>query len=306
MASRSTRSRRLPPVQQSESPSRAKWTSALTKILVELLVEQVRQGNKRNKSFDKKAWECVCEDFREKTGLTWDNEQLKSRYAALRKQYVIVKSLLDHGDFKWDQATGVITATDEVWDAYIKEHPDSEPVRSSGCPMYKQLCTIFSLPGTRGKYNRSNGSYEHGGTLSTSDPQALNVYQEDLSNSESEQGSETADDRENLQSNVGSRVIGQKRGRKGIDGVIARAIMEMAAASKLRAAAIKKFNDRYSITDCVTALDELQGVSDQIYYAALDLFNNRIARETFLSLKIDKRLTWLSAKCSGPINSQVA
>ncbi|KAL3525246.1 hypothetical protein ACH5RR_013618 [Cinchona calisaya] len=303
MASRSTRSRRAVPVQQPESQSRAKWTSALTKILVDLLVDQVRQGNKRNKSFDKKAWECVCEDFREKTGLKWDNEQLKSRYTALRKQYVIVKSLLDHGDFKWDQATGVIVATDEAWDGYIKEHPDAETVRSSGCPMYKQLCTIFSLPGTRGKYNQPNGSYEHGGgTLPISDPQPLSVYQEGLSNSESEQGSDTADERENLQSIVPSRVIGQKRGRKGIDGVIAKAILQMAAASKLRAAAIKKFNERYSITDCVKALDELQGVSDQIYYAALDLFNNHVARETFLSLKVDKRLTWLSAKCLGPTN----
>lgn len=120
MASRSTRSRGQLPLQQPETQSRAKWTSALTKVLVDLLVDQVRQGNKRNKSFDKKAWECVCEDFREQTGLTWDNEQLKSRYAALRKQYVIVKSLLDHGDFQWDQSTGVIMATDEAWDGYIK------------------------------------------------------------------------------------------------------------------------------------------------------------------------------------------
>lgn len=172
--------------------------------------------------------------------------------------------------------------------------------------MYKQLCTIFSLPGARGKYSRSNGSYEHGGTPLISDPQPLSVYQEDLSNSGSDQGSDTADELENLQSTVASRVVGQKRGRKGIDGVIAKAIMEMAAASKLRAAAIKKFNERYSITDCVSALDELQGVSDQIYYAALDLFNNRIARETFLSLKVEKRLTWLSAKCLGPTNRQIA
>lgn len=294
-------------MQQAESQSRAKWTSALTKILVDLLVEQVYQGNKRNKSFDKKAWECVCEDFREKTGLTWDNEQLKSRYATLRKQYVIIKSLLDHGDFKWDQATGNIVATDEAWDCYIKEHPDSETIRTSGCPMYKQLCTIFSLPGTRGKYNKSNGSYEHGGgSLSISDPPPLNMYREDLTNSESEQGSDTADERENLQSTGASRVAGQKRGRRGIDGVIARAIMEMAAASKLRAAAIKKLNEKYAITDCVTALDELQGVSDQIYYASLDLFNNRNARETFLSLKVDKRLAWLSSKCLVRTNPQVS
>lgn len=89
----------------------------------------------------------------------------------------------------------------------------------------------------------------------------------------------------------------RKRGRKGIDDVIAGAILEMAAASKLRTAAIQQCNGRYTITKCIKELDEMQGVDEQLYFAALDLFSKPNAREIFLSLKGEKRLTWLRGKC---------
>ena len=118
MASRPTRSRRLPPRQQPEQQSRAKWTTPLTKILVDLMVDQVHKGNRQNHSFGKKAWKSISDDFHKKTGLKWE-EQLKNRYAVLRRQYSIVKLLLDQSDFKWDETTGTIMAADEVWDRFI-------------------------------------------------------------------------------------------------------------------------------------------------------------------------------------------
>lgn len=107
-----------------------------------------------------------------------------------------------------------------------------------------------------------------------------------------------ADDRDRLQPNTASRNGQRKRGRRGIDDVLANAISEMAAASKLRAHAVKQHHERYSISDCIKALDEIDGIDEQIYYTAVDLFDSRNARETFLSLKVDKRLTWLLGKCT--------
>ena len=38
---------------------------------------------------------------------------------------------------------GTITAKDDVWDNYIKEYPDAGSMRSTGCPICKQLCIII-------------------------------------------------------------------------------------------------------------------------------------------------------------------
>ncbi|KAL3838914.1 hypothetical protein ACJIZ3_023505 [Penstemon smallii] len=287
MSSRLTRSKKQVQQQQldmlPESQSRAKWTSTLTKTLVDSMVEQIEKGNKSNKSFSKKGWKFICDNFRIQTGLWWDNDQLKSRYSALRKQYISLTSLLDHREFKWDETTCTIIATDEAWDKYIKEHPDAEAVRNTGCPIYNQLRIIFAETAT---YEEHNGSIKDSSIPSR---QNISMSPEEQSQSESEKNTDMAS---------------RKRGRRGIEDAIAKGILEIAAARKLRAEAIKKHNERFSVTDCVSALDELQGVSDQVYFAALDLFSNRSSRETFLSLKVEKRLIWLQGKCSSTTFTQ--
>ncbi|KAJ1417292.1 hypothetical protein SESBI_16718 [Sesbania bispinosa] len=96
---------------------------------------------------------------------------------------------------------------------------------------------------------------------------------------------------------------GRKRGRKATGGAIVDAMLEIAAASKMRASAIMKNEDKFSINKCIKVLDEMQGVDERIYFLALDLFEDHPnAREVFISLKDEKRLPWLQGKCDTPIS----
>ncbi|KAF3440322.1 hypothetical protein FNV43_RR18606 [Rhamnella rubrinervis] len=294
MENRVTRSRRPPPHQQ-EQQTRARWTTSLTKILADLMVDQVHKGNRQHNSFGKKAWKYMCDEFYKKSGLKWDKEQLKNRYAVLRRQYVTVKLLLDQSDFTWDEATGTIIGSDDAWAEYIRGHPDAETLKSTGCPIYRELCIIFSEPLANGKHDRL--AELDRGTASNSyppEPETLCLQRESTSESEEV---DFVDDPDFSQPTTPSITGIRKRGRKGIDDVIAGAILEMAAASKLRTAAIQQYNGRYTITKCIKELDEMQGVDEQLYFAALDLFRKPIAREIFLSLKGEKRLNWLRGKC---------
>lgn len=140
MTSRITRSRKPQPVLQHENQVRAKWTPSLTKTLVDLMVDQIQKGNKSNKTFSKKGWKFICDNFHIQTGYWWDNEQLKSRYIALRKQYISVRLLLNHCDFQWDETSGKITATDEAWVRYIKVVAFTSSIF---IPLYKILCAAM-------------------------------------------------------------------------------------------------------------------------------------------------------------------
>ncbi|OVA20947.1 hypothetical protein BVC80_8835g14 [Macleaya cordata] len=98
----------------------------------------------------------------------------------------------------------------------------------------------------------------------------------------------------------------RKRNRKGGPGdAIVEAMLEIAAASKMRAAAMSKNEDRFSISTCIKVLDEIQGLDQRLYFVALDLFENPNARETFISLKSERRLTWLQGKCSSSISNSM-
>ncbi|XP_004299755.1 PREDICTED: uncharacterized protein LOC101303035 [Fragaria vesca subsp. vesca] len=101
-----------------------------------------------------------------------------------------------------------------------------------------------------------------------------------------------------IPSNSGRR----KRSRKATGDAIVDAMLEIAAASKMRANAIVKSEDRFSISKCIKVLDEMLGIDQQIYFLALDLFENANARETFISLKSEKRLLWLQRKFSASSN----
>lgn len=90
----------------------------------------------------------------------------------------------------------------------------------------------------------------------------------------------------------------KKRSRKATGDAIVDAMLEIAAASRMRANAILRNEERFSISKCIRLLDEMQGVDQQVYFRALDLFENPSARETFVTLKNERRLTWLLRKCS--------
>ncbi|KAG6628210.1 hypothetical protein CIPAW_15G186000 [Carya illinoinensis] len=88
----------------------------------------------------------------------------------------------------------------------------------------------------------------------------------------------------------------RKRSRKATGDAIVDAMLEIAAASKMRATAIMKNGDRFSISKCIKVLDDMKGVDQRIYFFALDLFESPSSRETFISLRNEKRLLWLQGK----------
>ncbi|XP_060194957.1 uncharacterized protein LOC132624152 [Lycium barbarum] len=54
-------------------------------------------------------------------------------------------------------------------------------------------------------------------------------------------------------------------------------------------------DDPYSTANCVVTLNDTPGVDQRLNNAALDLFQNQTWRETFVTMKTEKRLSWLKA-----------
>ncbi|KAK1393133.1 hypothetical protein POM88_012189 [Heracleum sosnowskyi] len=84
--------------------------------------------------------------------------------------------------------------------------------------------------------------------------------------------------------------------RAGSGDTIVDAMLETATASKLRATAVIENEERFSISKCVEVVDKMQHVDHHLSFFTLDLFENPNARETFISLKSERRFTWLQNK----------
>jgi hypothetical protein len=184
-------------------------------------------------------------------------------------------------------------------------------IKVKDCPIYEQLCAIFTDSVAEGKYaqsshyeelDRSVGidtagliSCHDGGTLGSANASSLRSAEKVTKN--------IAERKRKGPSETHSSLGGSRRDQEIYD-TMAETMFQMVATLKSRAVAITSSDDKFSITNCIRALDEIQDIDDRLYFAALDLFEDANLREIFISLKGNKiRLTWLQGKCGKPTNS---
>lgn len=134
--------------------SRTYWTPPMDRYLTDLLLEQVHKGNKLGQTFLTQGWIEVAKLFNENFGSHHDKEVLKNRHKHLRRQYNDVKVLLEQGGFYWDETRQMVNASDSIWDAYTKAHPDARSYRVKPVLSYKKLCLIYGDENINGGYSR--------------------------------------------------------------------------------------------------------------------------------------------------------
>ncbi|KAG4934523.1 hypothetical protein AAZX31_17G243500 [Glycine max] len=316
--------------QPKQERSRTRWTASLDKIFADLVVKQIQLGNRPNNVFDKKTWNHIRDEFNRQTDLNFNNNQLRKHLDVLRTRFYNLKSAYDqNNDFVMDDSCCIGF---EQWEDIgvnsfhcsnfflfifnlnfarfcVQVQPRNETVKVKDCPIYEQLCTIFIDSAADGKYAQSSHYEELDKSIGadatgfTPCPEAKVSHYVNPSTSKFIPGNiSTA---EKLTKNS----IDRKRKRScetqttSLDqdtcNAMAEALLGMVAVSRLRAVVSSVSDDKFSITNCIKALDEIEGIDQQLYFSALDLFENPSLRETFISLKSVKiRLTWLQGKCS--------
>lgn len=124
-------------------PLRINWTKQMDQYFIDLMLEQLHRGNKIVHTYNEQAWTWMIASFNKKFGLNFDKDVLQHRYLSLMKVYTDVMDLLDQNGFAWDEIYQMVTADEEVWEAYIKEHPEAVAYRERTLDGYCDLCLIF-------------------------------------------------------------------------------------------------------------------------------------------------------------------
>ncbi|XP_030544450.1 L10-interacting MYB domain-containing protein isoform X3 [Rhodamnia argentea] len=134
--------------------SRTEWTPSMDQYFLELMLDQVGRGNKSGDTFTKQAWTDMLHLFNEKIGPQYGKRVLRHRYKKLWKYYSDATLLLQEDGFSWDKTRQMITADDDVWDAYIKVNPHARTYRTKVLPNYDDLVLIYGSACDNGTQSR--------------------------------------------------------------------------------------------------------------------------------------------------------
>ncbi|CAD5326886.1 unnamed protein product [Arabidopsis thaliana] len=148
---------------------RTVWTPEMDQYFIELMVEQVRKGNRfEDHLFSKRAWKFMSCSFTAKFKFLYGKDVLKNRHKTLRNLFKSVNNLLIEDGFSWDDTRQMVVADNCVWDEYLKIHPDSRSFRIKSIPYYKDLCLVYS-----------DGMSEHKAEESITEGESKTLIQED-------------------------------------------------------------------------------------------------------------------------------
>ncbi|XP_010417250.1 PREDICTED: L10-interacting MYB domain-containing protein-like isoform X1 [Camelina sativa] len=139
---------------QHSDRTRTFWTPPMDYYLIDLLVEQVNNGNRVGQTFIASAWNEMVTAFNAKFGSQHSKDVLKNRYKHLRRLYNDIKFLLEQNGFSWDTRRDMVIADDGIWNTYIQAHPEARSYRVKTIPSYPNLCFIFGKEMSDGRYTR--------------------------------------------------------------------------------------------------------------------------------------------------------
>ncbi|XP_030451296.1 L10-interacting MYB domain-containing protein [Syzygium oleosum] len=245
---------------------KAKWTPDCHKIFVDLCTEQTLKGNECRMYLTEEGWRHVIRSFNLKTGLSLDKKQLENHWDLTKQQWSIWCKLVGDSRMKWDPNTKRFGATEDDWNNYIQENPESAQFRYKELYLTDQLEVLF---GGRRDSREPEPPRKHRRLNVSSITSTVHTAEPEIAKSELR--------KEHLSDAVESRST---------------ATMQRNAASL--ATGRNKLN--YSIGECIECLDEMDNVEQgsDLYLFALEVFLKREYREIFLQLKKPSvRIAWL-------------
>ncbi|CAN6448108.1 unnamed protein product [Victoria cruziana] len=271
---------------------RAGWTTSRDQFFINLLLEQTSRGRRTEVGFTKDAWKSIFLAFNKRFNLNYTISQLKSRYRRLKTQYRMIKALRNLNGFGWDDELKVVTASEDVWEQYISEHPDARNYKSKYFPFYDECAILFD--GKRIEGHRTMVEV-HNGLMHEDVSAAVNtdaLYSTDEASSEDATPYEVLEQHKHGDTTSCSshekRVCSSPRHRIAV--ALENIAFEFADSRIVQKMASE---DDVSFRQCVVELQSMEGLDPEDCVKAVTILKDPLNRVAFATLNEDLRRRWL-------------
>ncbi|KAJ4716010.1 Myb/SANT-like domain containing protein [Melia azedarach] len=281
---------------------KAEWTPSRDAYLVELFIEQHNCGRTAYNEFKNEVIKSVTREFNKKFGMNLEENQIKNRYNVMKKDYGVVKTLLSHTGFGWDETRQMVVADDKVWDGYIAVRSEARPFRRKSFPLYKQMSIIFEGERANGKYI-PNGfpvatEEGHSNTETVRSSEPTNVPTQVVEGTlDSDSIIRINDTRLRKRKYVAVTTSGRKkRAYFNASETIENALYEMFSAATFKAAQRNSSSEKTLYQKCLEDLQNLEELDDTEFTKAVNVLKDDKNAIAFMTIKGPRRLIWLKSQ----------
>ncbi|XP_057965962.1 uncharacterized protein At2g29880-like [Malania oleifera] len=278
---------------------KAEWTPTRDAYLVELFIEQHNCGRTAYNEFKNEVYRSVTRDFNKKFGMNLEENQIKNRYNVMKKDYGVVKTLLSHTGFRWDETRQMVAADDKVWDSYIAVRCEARPFRRKSFPLYKQMSIIFEGERATGKYQFPSGvliAPEEGNsnteTVRSSEPTNLPTQVVDGA-LDSDSIFHTNDMQPKKRKSIAPTTFDHKRRAYEIGDKIEHALHEIFSSAKFKAVQNNGLNEKTLYQKCLEELQKIEELDDSEFVKAVNVLKDDKNAIAFMTIRGARRLIWL-------------
>jgi hypothetical protein len=101
--------------------NRAKWVMKYEKGLVDILHENNAALYRTPTGWRTEGWRKIVSEFNERfPEAKFSKMQIQEHETQLKKDYKLIKSILQRDGVSWDQSSSTIKTTDGIWDEIIE------------------------------------------------------------------------------------------------------------------------------------------------------------------------------------------
>ncbi|KAL5542995.1 hypothetical protein UlMin_010705 [Ulmus minor] len=300
----------------------ASWPEEIENFFIGLLRDHALKGC----AFppNKKTWQHFERKIFDTYGKRYAVDKLKSKYNRLRRLHREYNHLVDHFSSGWDPDTFTITASDDAWDAYLK-NPSAKKYRKKGLANYEMIRQIFNSTTAMGQMAYASSNMH---ATSEEERQLEQVFLQTGTNTDADESTEEADlgnvsgsvrrSSDITPFDVPMRKDKKMKGEMSAFDMclleITKAVSARAEASLVRTEYLQKnaedrgkkqsdatsnTSDPYSLETCQDILNAMTDLDDASYLKALDkLVAAPEWRGVFVRMSESRRRAWFSTLTS--------
>uniref|UniRef100_A0ACD5XCM7 Uncharacterized protein n=1 Tax=Avena sativa TaxID=4498 RepID=A0ACD5XCM7_AVESA len=132
---------------------RARWTSQYEKGLVDVLTEYNFSHYRGQNGWTTEGWNRIVKDLNDQfPEAKFVKSQVQDKEGQLKKEYKVVKSIVNRSGISWNSTSCMINTTPEKWEEIVEEDPKFRRLQGKEFPLFDALDLLYEGNIAQGKH----------------------------------------------------------------------------------------------------------------------------------------------------------